>query len=209
MINKVLHIFLFLFIIQLGYSQKITEKSWDSGEIQKLWIESNVVSMIRIISEDTTLISLTARMEGEYSEQVLVTTREENGTLSLQTDFTPFFKQPNDKLAAHKVFSVEFDLVIPKDLEVVISSEGASLETSGEIRSIKVVLAKGNCSFKDFLGNAEVFTEAGNIEVFAQDQVKGIAESQNGTVKNDLLSTAKYMVEARSVNGDIRLLKSQ
>ena len=134
---------------------------------------------------------------------------EENKTLSLSTGFTPYFQAENDKLAAHKVISIEMKLNISNSLEVFVRSSIASLSTHGSFKNLQVELGNGNCVLNDFEGDAQLLTGNGNIRVVAHDTVGARAKTKRGKLTNELSATGNFYIDAESVNGDITLLKSQ
>lgn len=192
-----------------GFAQKVIDKSWDTGGIERLEIISNDIFNIVIISNDTTRINVITKIEGEHYENVVLNISEKNKTLTLSTGFTPYFQAVNDKLAAHKVISIEMELYISKRLEVFVRSSMTSLTTHGSFKDLQVELGDGNCVLNNFVGNAQLFTGNGNITVIAHKTVKARAKTKRGKITNQLSTTGNFTIDAESVNGDITLLKSQ
>lgn len=192
-----------------GYSQKVIEKTWDADAFHKLEISSDEVYKIKIIAEPTSEIKLISQIEGENYENLNIGASEKNKTLTLKPTYRPYFKPKNDKLAAHKVISIEMILTIPESMEVAISAKIASLEIQGSLQKLDVNLRDGHCFLKDFVGNARINTRDGDITVYAQHWVTGKAISKYGIIKNELVSKGKYLIKAESVNGNISLLKTR
>ena len=209
MLNKLSYIFVFVFLTFSGYAQKVIDKSWDIEGIERLEIISNDIYNIVINSSDTTSINVVTKIEGEHYENVVLNISEENKTLTLSTGFTPYFQAENDKLAAHKVISIEMELNISNRLEVFVRSSLASLTTHGIFKGLRVELGNGNCVLNDFEGDAQLFTRDGNITAIAQRTVKARAKTKRGKLINELSPTGNFSIDAKSVNGDITLLKSQ
>lgn len=209
MLKQLLYIVLLLGAFSNGKAQKILEKSWDSEGIGRLEIISDEVFNIKIRSEETENITVRAKIEGEHHENVVLNIFEKEHVLSISTGFTPYFKAVNDKLAAHKVISIELEVHIPNDLLVFVNSTIASVETLGSFKDIHLELRNGNCVLNDFIGGGTINTKNGNITVFAHETVSAIARTKNGVLRNDLLEDQNFLILAQSVNGDITLLKSQ
>jgi len=207
--NKIGHI-IFLGILSTAvYAQKTLEKTWDAAGFDSVEIISDEIYHVWINSEPTETISVRLRAEGEYNEQVTLLTSEENRTLSLTHGFTPFFVKENDKLAAHKVISIEVEIRVPANLSVRVKGAIVSVETKGYFKNIALELAEGNCVLRKFKGNAQLQTKQGSIQVFAIETAAVEAISRTGLVKNDLPKQGAPFIKAESVNGDITLLKSQ
>jgi hypothetical protein len=209
MLNKLGYIIVFVFLTFNGYAQKVINKSWDTGGIERLEIISNEIFNIVIISSNTTSINVVTKIEGEHYKNVVLNISEENNTLTLSTGFTPYFQAVNDKLAAHKVISIEMELKISNRLEVFVRSSTTSLTTHGSFKDLVVELGDGNCVLNDFEGNAQLLTIDGNITVIAHNTVKAKGETRKGKLTNELSTSGNFSIDAESVNGDITLLKSQ
>jgi len=209
MLKNIGYIALLVFVFSQAQAQKIMEKSWDASSIEHFEIISDEVYRITIISKATNRIYVRTKVEGEHSENVAVLVSEENKTLSLSSDFTPFFIMKNDKLAAHKVISIEMEIIIPYDMEVWVKGAIASVETVGAFRKIQLDLRNGNCVLNNFKGNAQLNSRNGNITVFARETGVFEVKSRTGSIKNELPNTGRFLIKAESVNGDITLLKSQ
>ncbi|MAB56108.1 MAG: hypothetical protein CL524_01025, partial [Aequorivita sp.] len=148
-------------------------------------------------------------ISGEHSENVIVEENITENTLSLKTDFSPFFLPEDDKLAAHKVMAVEVDLTIPQTISLEIKSKLAAVTAEGRIYELAVSIENGACVLTNFMGNAHLKTTDGNIWVRATSTVSGQATSTHGTVENKLWGNGKFFVEAESINGDISLLQTE
>lgn len=209
MLNNLGYIFLLFFVISEAQAQKIMEKSWDTSSLERLEIISDELFQISIISEPTERIYVRTKVEGEHNENVALLVSEENKTLSIATGFTPFFVQQNDKLAAHKVISIEMEIRVPRNMKVLVVGTLVSVETDGSFQEMQLELRNGNCILNNFKGNAQLFSRNGNLTVIAKDTGASEVGSRNGFVKNELPDKGKFLIKAESVNGDITLLKSQ
>ena len=209
MLKKGIYIGLLFFMFSEGYAQKIMEKSWDASSVERLEIISDEVYRITIVSEVIERIYVRTKVEGEHSENVVLLVSEENKTLSLSSGFTPYFVMQNDKLAAHKVISIEMEIRVPSDLAILVKGAMVSVETKGSFSELQLELRNGNCVLNDFKGNAQLNSRNGSITVFAMETGVLNVKSKNGSIKNELPKEGQFLINAESVNGDITLLKSQ
>jgi len=206
---KTFCLILFLTITNGSFCQKILEKTLDASEIERLVIYANAVFKLSIVSENATEVSIVTKVTGETFENFLVTTSESIKTLTIGTSYTPYFEADNDKLAAHKVLSVEMLLNIPKNLDVVVTSKIASVEASGSYGMLQIALDTGYCELTRFSGDAWLETKDGAITVYTIGLVTGRAISKHGIVTNTLPMDGKHRVIAKSKQGDIGLFQTK
>ena len=181
------------------------ERSWDVSAFNEVSIVSDEVFFIKIIAGETSKIKLEAKASGEYCEYVVLDISEEKNKLQIATGYTPYFEAANDKLAAHKVMSIQLELLVPENMAIKVFSKLASFYGEGRFKNAEVILEDGQCVFALFKGNAKIKTRNGNVVVSAKGGVAGTAISNYGTVINNLPSTGKYKIKVQSVNGDITL----
>jgi hypothetical protein len=209
MLKKIVLSLLLVVGVSDAISQKLVEKQLDATGFERLIISSALISRLTIISEATNQIRIVNKVEGENYENVIITTSEENKTLKIGASYYPYCIAENDKLAAHKVMSVDIELTIPNFLYVEVDTSIATLSVTGNYLNFQAYLEDGNCELNNFLGNAIIKTKKGNIKVAAKENVSGRAFSTYGTVVNYLPGKAKYTVIAESQNGDISLLQTK
>lgn len=198
-----------IIVIQAGFAQKTMDKVWSSRGIQTLKIDSDQVFNIFLVNSEDSNISAVIKVEGETYENVVLEVQENDGILSMETAYTPYFEPINDKLAAHKVLAIEMHVKVPSKLGVSIEAEIASLLAKGSFKMLDIQLARGNCELQDFRGNARIYTKEGFIEVGSRNKVAGKATSRNGRIINTLPKAGKYWIEAESISGDISLRQTQ
>ncbi len=209
MLKKILLSLLLAFGISEAISQKLVEKQLDATRFERLVISSDMINTLAVTSEATNQIRIVNKVVGENYENVIVTTSEENKTLKIGTSYSPYFIADNDKLAAHKVMSVDIELTIPNFLYVEVNTSIASISVTGNYSNFHAYLENGDCQLNNFFGNASIKTKQGNIEVHARENVSGRAFSKNGSVVNYLPGKAKYTIIAESRDGDISLLQTK
>jgi len=200
---------LICFGINSSVAQKTIQKEFSSEGIKTLSIKDDAIFKITVHASEEKSIKLAVHISGEHSENVIVEENVTENTLSLKTDFSPFFLPEDDKLAAHKVMAVEVDLTIPQTISLEIKSKLAAVTAEGKIYELAVSIEDGTCVLTNFTGNAHLKTTDGNIRVRATSTVSGQATSTHGTVENKLGGKGKFLVEAESINGDISLLQTE
>jgi len=197
---------LLAFTITFGnsFAQKVMEREFDASEIRMIEIISNTIYAIKITSEKTKKIKIITQIEGENYENVVLSIIEKEGSLKIETPYSPFFKPENDKLAAHKVISIEMELIVPETVQVNIIAPIASLTSQGDFKSISALLGSGNCVLKEFKGDALLKTKEGFITVYCSEKAFGKAFSKKGKIINELSKIeSKYLIEAESIEGNI------
>ncbi len=205
MIRKIVFILVFSLIASDSFAQKIIEKEFEAATISAIEIASEAIFNIIISSEKVDKIKIRTSVEGENFENIVLGVKKDNGILTLNPEFSPYFEAKNDKLAAHKVLAIEMELIVPENLEISIKSSLASVNVTGKFLSIIAFLGVGNCVLNEFSGDAKIMTNQGFINVFAYKTVFGIAFSKKGSVINELKNKGKFTVEAESFEGDISL----
>ena len=201
---------LILFLLgSKSFSQKIIEKELDATLYNTIEISSDEIHHINLISTNLNTISINIRIEGKDHKNIVLSLLEKNKTLFIEPDTTPFFKSINDKLAAHKVQSIEIELKIPKRFDISIISKTASLTSSGSFKSIFTSLENGNCTLTNFEGNANLSSKSGFINVSSKANIKGDARSKSGFITNELLDNLRsnYKIIAETKDGDISLIQ--
>lgn len=213
MLKYIPFITLFIGIISTTYSQKIIERELNGSKIEKIIIASSEVYQINLSSEKTDIIKIHIKIEGETYENVVLSVLEVNGVLTLNTEYSPYFKVINDKLAAHKVLAIEMEIIHPENIDIEISSDIASVTAKGNYASFFALLGNGNCILNNFLGNAIIKTNLGSITVYAHPgtsgDLSGRAVSKKGKVINTFPEKGKYLIIAESVEGNISLLQTK
>ncbi|AVI50738.1 hypothetical protein C5O00_05950 [Pukyongia salina] len=209
MLKRPILILLLLLSAHGLFAQKKVQKQWNASGIDTLWIDSDVVYKVRISEGGAESIDLITSIEGEYFEAVTVDTKITGRTLKIDTGFSPFFKPKNDKLAAHKVLSIEMILQVPENLAVVIRSKSASVSFKGSLSFLETALENGNCELMRFRGNARLYSVSGNITVDALSNVGGRAISEEGNMYNELELEGAYFIEAKSRRGSVSLRRFQ
>ncbi|MFC7356302.1 hypothetical protein ACFQO1_01275 [Jejudonia soesokkakensis] len=207
---KTLVLLFFVFIISESAAQKILQKEIDAQQITQLSIDGTSIFKIEIFSEERNTIEIISNIEGEYSESMMIATKIIKNALSISSAFSPYFKKDNDKLAAHKIESVSLVIKVPHQMVVGVISDIANLTIDGLYNFVDVSLENGKCTLTNFIGNATLVTNEGDILVKASAvDVSGTLFSKLGTEINELPDGNRFLIEAYSLRGDIVLQQTE
>lgn len=190
-------------------AQKELYKQWDSNGIDTLIVDSDVLSTINVVTSPHMTITIMARVQGELANEVMINEKSGERSLKLSTGLAPYFTPENDKLAAHKVLSVDMTIEVPKGKSFVIRSKYGSVNAMGSYDFFEVALENGHCTLRSFYGDARLYSINGNIDARVLPGVSGKADSRYGKTSNGLSGSYELLVEARSIYGNILLSTSQ
>lgn len=200
-----LTILLFLLANTLS-AQKSTEKMWHADAINTVLINGDNVFNINVTNSPTNTIVLKVKIEGEHANQLVIVDSIVNQTLYISSSFQPLFVKDNDKLSAHKVMSVEYQLLVPKNIKLEIKSNIGAVHLVGAYSSIFVELNQGNCNLKQFLGDASINTVNGDINI-ETNNAKVEAYTKTGNIVLTQFKYSKYNISCRTINGNIKVTK--
>ena len=204
-IYKLVFICCFLTVHTISAQRKI-EKTISGAHLTTLKIDARNCFGIIIKTHQLPKISIESSLEGEYKEDLVVSIIENENALIARSEFNPLFKNPNDKLSAHKVVSVFLKVFVPENFKVDLLGSTTKTKISGNYNSVKIVLENEDCFVKDFKGNADISTNTGSIffEIL-NGQIE--TESKYGKVYQEKISGGLYKVSLKTVSGDIHVSK--
>lgn len=187
--------------------QRNTEELIDAGNIESIRINTDEVFRIRVSATDRSGISIRTHSEGEYYDNIILETSVKDGELKLTTRYPERLTGGYDKLSAHKVFSLEIELEVPKGMELIVNSNLASLIAEGDYRSVYADLKQGYCQLLSFTGSAVINTYNGDILV---ETSSGLieAQSRNGEVTIPDFMPGRNPLRLTSIDGDIMVRKN-
>ncbi|WGD36005.1 hypothetical protein [Olleya sp. YS] len=203
--KNILTILLFLMSASLC-AQKNTEKSWSASNINTLSIAGDNIFKIKVSNNVTNIISLKVKIEGEYAEQLVIVDSVTEDKITISSSFQPLFKNDNDKLSAHKVLSVEYEITVPKHVKLDIKSDIASVQISGQYPFVFIELNQGNCDLKQFVGDATINTIEGHITV-ETNNAKVEAFTKTGTKQIYQFKYITHTISCHTINGNIKVSK--
>ncbi len=203
--------FLFLVTALLGFSlhaQRDAFKVIDAKALTNVVLDAKRIFEVDITVHDAPHIAISTHAEGEFSNDLYISSRTENGFLYLGTAFQPAFQRKNDKLSAHKVISFSIRIKVPSHIRFQIESDIANVTLNGNLPFFRAYLQSGFCSVQNFGGEADISTQKGSIEVRA---LGGIIQgsSKNGSVAIEKLVYGTNKISLKTIDGDIRVRQSQ
>lgn len=203
-------LFLTLFFAVFGSmcSQKQILYTQPKTGLEGIFVNSDELFQIHVTSTDTNFIELSAEIEGETFETILLDTHTKNGLWVISTKRAPGFQNIDDKLAAHKVLSIVLDIKMPNNMEFWVDSSLASVELTGLFKYINLNLSGGDCKLNAFKGSGNINTLRGSIEVQTKDnQVEAFTRHGDLNIENDVYG--KQQLNLKSIDGDIRVTQSE
>ena len=202
-------ILLLLLVMSGSYvtAQKNTREIISAENISTIHINTDEVYLINIVTTNTSEIRIRTHSEGEYFDDIILESAVKDGRLKIKTRYPERLTGGYDKLSAHKVFSLEIEMEVPDNLEVIISSNIASVQGRGEFKTIYADLKQGYFKMLDFKGSAVVNTFTGNIYM---ETSSGLIEanSRNGKVDIPEFLPGRNPLRLTSIDGDIMVRKN-
>lgn len=199
-----------LFFLMMGpvlLAQKNTQEIIDASRIERIRIESDEVFLVTVRTASVSEISIETHSEGEYFDHILLDSKIENGTLVLSSEFPEALEGGYDKLSAHKVFSLEIEMIVPENIELSVTSNIASLVTEGNFKAVYANLKQGYCHLLNFNGNAEINTYDGDILVETRHGIIE-ASSRHGDVEIPEFLPGRNPLRLISIDGNIKVRKN-
>ncbi len=198
--------FFFFLIANTLYAQKIVKKSFINPKIEAITLNVTNSFELSVDTAPGNEILVEAIIDGEYRNDLLVNVKASGTTLLIDTEFQPNFKNPNDKLSAHKVISIALKVLLPERKRVTIFGTGCHVTAKGRYDKLKITLSDGRCHLKSIYGTAVVATLSGTISVLARNaEIK--ATSKYGRVGRNQIPSGDTFYDVSSVTGDILLDK--
>ena len=190
-------------------AQKRLTQTYEATAINELYINSNEIFKINITTAQTSNITIATIIDGETFASTLLNTTIEEGVLKITTGKTPDYIPFNDKLAAHKVLSIELDIIIPTGLDTSIFSTLASVDTTGNLGQVRIDLGRGHYRGEEFRfrESGKINTISGSIYI-ASDIVNVTALSRNGKVHIPPSDQYGPKLEIKTIHGDVTVVKS-
>ncbi len=189
-------------------AQKQVHREIDARGVDLISINTDRIFNVTLTSSDSSFIVIETSSEGEYFQDIVITTKRSENSLSIGNEFQPAFKNANDKLSAHKVIAIDMTIKIPKNKKVQLTSDITNLIASGDHVSLRAVLHSGNCILKSFFGGANIQTYSGNITL---KETSGdiSAFSKNGKVTVGTQNNSSPKISLKSIHGDITVIKTE
>lgn len=198
--QKPFFILLFIFCIHAScFSQKITQQTFSIHEIEEIRINTDKIFQLNIFSTTDTTLKIETKMEGEYFKDVNITSFTKNKQFQLSCELAEGFEIPNDKLSAHKVFSVSMNIYIPTQLKVQLEGDATQIYVTGTYKKFLAILISGNYTLENFHSEAKIQTKKGNIHYISQK----IPTFEKKSDREIIFFEKRNKVELKADNGKI------
>lgn len=205
---RTLLFFLSVFSFCTMKGQKLVKKAFITPETQFIQVDSQNCYKLSVTTSEQEEVSVAASIEGEYSKDLLVAIEQKGATVLISTGFQPNFTNPNDKLSAHKVISIELNISLPEYKEVSIYGTNCNVLAEGNYKRLNVKLADGTCTLENILETVEVNTQKGNIFLSTFDG-DITAKSIYGEVVRETIPKGDNVFVLNTVEGNIYLKKTK
>jgi len=196
-------VFISCFIfLQFGTSQKLVEKTLLHPKTKYIQIDGSKCFQLVLKTHKSDLLKAEAFIEGEYSKDLVIKLEEDGENIGISPDFLPSFKNPNDKLSAHKVISITLFVTLPEYVTAAVHGTYTYVTAEGKYKNLSVTLSEGNCILNTILEKATIKTQTGEIVV---TNAKGtvIAESVYGEIKKGPIPSGDEIYILETVEGAI------
>lgn len=186
----------------LAWGQKDMHRTYDARNLTKLQIDAERIFEVELHSATSDLLEVHTFIEGEYQNELTVTSEKKGSTLILKGDFTPSFQNPNDKLSAHKVVSVRLSVKVPVHLIAEIVGSSVRVQANGFYEDLSIQTGKGPVLLEEVEGLIRVKTLSGEI---VANRISGVlnASSSYGEVFRGHVRPGNSQLDLESVSGDI------
>lgn len=189
--------------------QKLIKKGVLSPATEFIQIDAEHCYQVTLrTSNKSNEIQVEANIEGEYAPDILVKMEEIGTTMVISAGFQPNFTNPNDKLSAHKVISIELDITVPEYKNVAVFGTHSRVDATGDYSALSVKLDSGTCTLNDVTESIVVKTQKGDINVFASEG-RFSANSSYGKVNKEFIPNGDTTYNLNTVEGTILLKKTK
>lgn len=198
----------FLIAFNVLNAQKVIKKKLPGNGFQFVQIDTKNCFQAEIVSSPGMAIEVEARIEGEYSNDLVIRLEEEGDNIAIGAEFQPSFQDPNDKLSAHKVVSIDLKVKIPNSTDVQVYGTSCNVALRGSFHNLEVVLNDGDCTLNQVRENVLVTTQSGNIQLnILQGQIK--AATRYGEIYRDAIPKGRNRYELNTISGNINLIHTK
>ena len=202
---------LFLFSCLSGYmssasADQTIEKTFDVAAGGELVIETERGS-ISVATHKDNLIKASVVMEGIEQDEFELEFKHSGDSLTISGSNTRDLKNRWGKRKVH------FDIVIPEQFNVNVSTRGGSIKVAGVTGKVDATTSGGSLNFQDITGNLDGSTSGGSIRV---ESVQGDTRirTSGGSIKVDSVSgdlwgrTSGGSIKLAAVAGEINVATS-
>ncbi|WP_179343247.1 DUF4097 family beta strand repeat-containing protein [Winogradskyella ursingii] len=201
----------YLLVFFLGFqfitqAQNKSHETINADGIFNIEINGNDIFKIKIETSESENIVIKSLNDGEYQNHYAISTKIILGQLNISLNQLPFTTIADDKRNAHKVVAASLSVIIPKDLNVSISSDIASVEAIGDFKNLVVELKSGSCSVDGTADFGTIHSFDGDI-IIKTRKADINAKSNNGIISIAQFDVANSFWKLQSINGNITVTK--
>ena len=190
--------------INVAASQKLVRKSIIDQRIELIQIDAVNCFAVQIETSGSEEMKVEAVIDGEYKNDLMLNLEPKGTSIHVSTTFAPSFKNPNDKLSAHKVVSIALQVFVPENQNVQVNGTSCNVTAKGNYDSLNVTLNDGNCVLKEVSKMAEVRTHSGDIKIYSSE-ARINALSKYGKVTKNEIPFGKNDFNLVTTTGNINL----
>lgn len=188
--------------MQQLFAQQQTTQIIPAEGVNSISIDGNQLFRIAIMTSKTNNIRVRSKLSGEYREKFQIVLDKRRDQVNLKLHELPFMNLADDKISAHKVISAEVEIIIPEDLNVLVTSDIAQLHMDGLYNKVHIELVYGSCFFSARARHSTINTLDGQISVHTTNtQIS--ARSRYGQVNDFEVKNQRSQMRLTSVHGDI------
>jgi DUF4097 and DUF4098 domain-containing protein YvlB len=191
---------------QTVFSQYRTSFNIQDNSIKVVLFEAQQVSLITIATSKESIFNFSSASEGSYKNDLYFDYEVSSDTLIIKSIYPKKLEFGDNKMTSMQEFSVSVKLTMPNNLKLIIDSEIASIEGSGNFRNLYINTKSGNCKLTNFVGNANINSFDGRIYIETK-QAKVQAKSQKGDIDISSALVENYLLNLRTVNGNIEVIQ--
>lgn len=181
------------------FAQKTTQQTITIQDVEEIRINTEKIFQLNIFSTEANVLKIETQMEGEYYRDVNVITSTKNKKLQLSCKLAEGFEMPNDKLSAHKVFSITMNIYIPQKLKVQLEGDETQVYVQGNYKKFWSLLISGNYTLNELEGEAIIQTKKGDIHYIK----KNLPTFETQTKQQIVFYEKGKKVELKADNGKI------
>ncbi|MFC5047922.1 hypothetical protein ACFSTE_00750 [Aquimarina hainanensis] len=202
---KLLLSILLLLNSSLLLGQYRSEKEQALNGIDSIVFIMNYSHSIHIENTQEVKMHIETMADGEYKNNVLLRIEQKNKTLYVTEVLQPFLSIEDDKLSAHKIFSLKTRIRLPSHLYVTTKSTTATLATEGSFKHLFTELNSGSCILTSFVGDAIINTYRGDITLYTKNATIS-SRSVTGNISSEPIF-GQHQIRLKSISGNINIHK--
>ena len=184
------------------YSQNINEKKWNSENFDFVFLKLDFISQITINESTSREICIKYIQEGEFKENILLSTNGNNRKLYIQEIVSPMSKGRNDKLSVHKTVANTIELSVPVDFKTIIKAQSCSIKIMSSFSDINIEIEEGKVDLNQKKIKGEIKSISANIFCVNPDD-KLLVSSRDGIISGLHNHSIKPNLLLETVRGNI------